>query len=323
MSQGPIPVPIAERPRRLVRLPAFTPPEAAQGVVFIVPALVILATFLIYPAIWTFRLSLYRGRGFRFEEYVGLDNYKELFTEDPTFLDLGRFPPQGALINNVKWMLLYTGLCLVLGLTLAVLAGRVRYERLVKAIVFVPMAISATAVGVIWLFVYSPDPNIGILNAIGQGISGDFQPISWIGQESTVNYAIIVAYVWFSTGFAMVVLSAALKGIPAEIIEAARVDGAGEWVIFRRILVPMISLPMAVVTVWLVINVIKLFDVVYIMSRGGPGASSRVIGYSMIFEAFFNGRGGYGAAIAIVMLVLIIPIMLLNIRRFRSERVSG
>ena len=320
MSQGPTPVPASEARGRLRRLAQASPWEATQGLVFVLPALVILATFLVYPAIWTIRLSLYRGRGLRFEQWVGLDNYKELLTDDPSFLDLHRFPPQGALVNNIKWMVLYTGLCIALGLVLAVLAGRVRYERLVKASVFVPMSIAATAVGVIWLFVYSPDPHIGLLNAITTHLGAD--PVSWVGRQSTVNYAIIVAYVWFSAGFAMVVLSAALKGISTEIVEAARVDGAGEWAVFRRILMPMISLPLAVVAVWLIINVIKVFDVIYIMTRGGPGASSRVIAYSMFFETFENGRGGYGAAVAVVMLLLIVPIMALNVRRFRSERVT-
>lgn len=320
MSEGPSPVPASEARGRLRRLAQASPWEGAQGLVFVLPALVILGTFLVYPAIWTIRLSLDRGRGLRFEQWVGLDNYKELLTDDPSFLDLHRFPPQGALVNNLKWMVLYTGLCIALGLVLAVLAGRVRYERLVKASVFVPMSIAATAVGVIWLFVYSPDPHIGLLNAITTRLGAD--PVSWVGRESTVNYAIIVAYVWFSAGFAMVVLSAALKGISTEIVEAARVDGAGEWAIFRRILMPMISLPLAVVAVWLIINVIKVFDVIYIMTRGGPGASSRVIAYSMFFETFENGRGGYGAAVAVVMLLLIVPIMALNVRRFRSERVT-
>ncbi len=320
MSQGPTPVPAPEARGWRRRLAEASPWEATQGLVLILPAVVMLATFLVYPAIWTIRLSLYRGRGFEFEGWVGLDNYRELLTDDPSFLDLDRFPPQGALVNNLKWMVLYTGLCLALGLVLAVLAGRVRYERVVKAAVFVPMSIAATAVGVIWLFVYSPDPSIGLLNAIMQHVG--VEPISWVGRESTVNYAIIVSYVWFSTGFAMVVLSAALKGISTEIVEAARADGAGEWAIFRRILLPMISLPMAVVAVWLIINVIKVFDVIYIMTRGGPGASSRVIAYSMFFETFQSGRGGYGAAVAVVMLLLIVPIMVLNIRRFRSERVT-
>lgn len=297
--------------------------EALQGLIFILPALAVLAVFLVYPMLWTIRLSLDRGRGLRFEHWVGLDNFRELLTQDLSFLDTSVFPPTGALVNNLRWVVLYTGLCLALGLVLAVLTTRVRYERLIKAVIFVPMAISATAVGIIWLFVYSPDANIGVLNAVLTSIDGGYKPISWIGRESTVNYAIIVAYVWFSTGFAMVVLSAAVKGIPHEVVEAARVDGAGEWAIFRRITLPMLSLPLAVVTVWLVINVIKVFDVIYVMTRGGPGNSSRVIAYSMFSETFENGRGGYGAAIAVFMLVLIIPVMAFNIRRFRSERVTG
>src|SRR4029453_3563027 len=150
------------------------------------------------------------------------------------------------------------------------------------------MAISATAVGVIWLLVYSPDPNIGTVNAVIHGLGGN--PVSWLGKPSPVNYAIIFAYVWASTGFAMVVLSAALKGISTEIIEAARVDGASEWAIFRRIQLPLLSLPLAVVTVWLLINVIKLFDIIYVMTGGGPGAASEVTAFTMYDETFQNGE---------------------------------
>jgi alpha-glucoside transport system permease protein len=146
-------------------------------------------------------------------------------------------------------------------------------------------------------------------------------PVSWLGKESTVNYAIIISYVWASTGFAMVVLSAALKGIPTEVLEAARVDGAGEWNIFRRIMFPMLSLPISIVTVWLFINVIKVFDIIYVMTKGGPGSSSRVIAYTMYSETFVGGHPGRGAAVAVIMLLLMIPVMILNIKRFRSERV--
>jgi len=231
---------------------------------------------------------------------------------------VSHFPPSGAMINNLRWVIVYISLCLILGLLLAVLTIRVRYEAIVKSIIFVPMAISATAVAVIWLLVYSPDPNIGTVNAVIDGLSGN--PVSWLGKESTVNYAIIVAYVWASTGFAMVVLSAALKGIPTEILEAARVDGAGEWNIFRRIMLPMLSLPISVVTVWLFINVIKVFDIIYVMTKGGPGSSSRVIAYTMYTDTF-SGRPGRGAAVAVIMLLLMIPVMILNIKRFKSERV--
>jgi alpha-glucoside transport system permease protein len=183
------------------------------------------------------------------------------------------------------------------------------------------MAISATAVSIIWLFVYNPDINTGVLDAIIHAFDHGFNPIAWTGRDSTVNYALIFAYLWSSIGFVMVVLSAAIKGIPTEVLEAARVDGAGEWSIFRRVIIPMLSLPISIVSIWLFINVIKLFDIIYVMTGGGPGTSSRVIAFTMFEETFPNGRPGYGAAVAVVMLLLLLPVMIFNVRRFRGERV--
>jgi alpha-glucoside transport system permease protein len=323
VSQPPLPTPVLEPQEPPRGLGTFRAGERLQGLFFIAPALVVLGIFLVYPAYYTVRLAFYQGDFlYRFSNFLGLDNFKELLTDDPSFLDLSSFPPSGALVNNFRWVIFYIALSLAFGLGLAVLAVRVRYERVVKSIIFVPMAISATAVGLIWLFVYSPDLDNGILNAVIHGVDHGFDPIAWVGRPSTVNYALIFAYVWASTGFVMVVLSAAIKGIPTEIIEASRVDGAGEWAIFRRIMVPMLSLPIAVVTVWLFINVIKVFDIIYVMTGGGPGTSSRVIAYTMYKETFENGRGGYGAAVAVLMLLLVLPVMVLNVRRFRSERVT-
>jgi alpha-glucoside transport system permease protein len=289
---------------------------------FIGPAVLLLTVLMVYPVIWTIRLSFDTGRGLEPRKWVGLDNYQRLFTEDKRFLDLEKFPPEGALVNNVLWLVLYTSLCLIMGLLIAVLATRVRYESVIKAIIFVPMAISAVAVGLIWKFVYSNDTDIGVVNALRNGLWGA-DPIPFLGREDTVNYAIIFAYVWASAGFAMVVLSAALKGISQEIIEAARTDGANEWAIFRRIQLPLLALPISVVTVWLMINVIKLFDIIYIMTAGGPNGKSQVIAYMMYDQTFQGGKGGYGSAIAVVMLLLIIPIMAFNIKRFRSEAIQG
>jgi alpha-glucoside transport system permease protein len=304
------------------RSPGRTIRERFQGAVFIVPALVVLCIFVVYPAYYTIRLAFYKSDFFfGFTDWVGLSNFKELLTNDKEFLDLSTFPPQGALMNNLRWLIFYTGLSLSFGLGLAVLAVRVRYERAVKTAVFVPMAISATAVGVIWLLVYSPDINQGVLNAFVHGIWHGYNPISWVGRPDTVNYALIFAYVWASTGFVMVVLSAAIKGIPGEVLEAARVDGAGEWSIFRRIVLPMLSLPISIVTIWLLINVIKVFDIIYVMTDGGPGSSSRVIAYTMYNETFRNDRAGYGAAVAVIMLILLLPVMILNVARFRSSKV--
>jgi alpha-glucoside transport system permease protein len=306
-----------------------------QGFFFIAPALAVLAIFLIYPAYYTIRLSFYQSDFFfRFVHWVGIANFKQLLTSDPDFLDTSQFhgfnivkelvykSDGGALINNLHWVIYYIAFALMIGLSMAVLAVRVRYERAVKSIVFIPMAISATAVGIIWLFVYSPDINTGVLNASLHGLDHGFHPVAWLGRPEYVNYALIFAYVWASTGFVMVVLSAAIKGIPSEILEAARVDGAGEFAIFRRVIVPMLSLPISVVTIWLFVNVIKVFDIIYVMTQGGPGTSSRVIAYTMYEETFFGTRGGgYGAAVAVVMLVLVLPVMVLNVLRFRSERV--
>ena len=295
--------------------------QGVQALLFISPAVLLLGVLIVYPMI---RTSIYSFANLnsRLEvtRWIGFDNYTRLFTKDKSFLNLEEFPPSGALVNNVKWMILYTSLSLLLGLLIAVLSARVRYESLMKAIVFVPMAIAATAVAIIWKFVYEPDPNLGSLNAFITMFGAD--PIAWYGRADTVNYALIFAYVWASTGFAMVVLSAALKGINEEVIEAARTDGASEWDIFRRIQLPLLSLPIAVVTVWLLVNVIKVFDLIYVMTGGGPGGASEVIAVTMVDE-FGNGEGGYSAAIAVVMLLLIIPIMVFNIRRFRSERVTG
>jgi len=287
---------------------------------FMAPAALLLLIFLVFPAVYTLALSFNRGRGGQFSEWVGLTNFINLFTNDPNFLRLG-FPPAGALWNNVLWLVFYVFLSVAVGLLIAVMATRVRYEAIIKAIVFLPMAIAATAIGVIWSFVYFPNANTGLLN----GFLGVFDvgPAAFLGSTDTVNWAIIAVGVWGSVGFCTVILSAALKGISTEVLEAARVDGASERAIFFRIIIPMISLPIAVVSVTLVVNVIKLFDLPYVMTRGGPGASSRTIAFSMYQEAFPQGRFGYGAAIAIVMLLLLIPVLIYNVGRFRSDRVTA
>src|ERR687887_2032423 len=182
MSTTPLPIDVPEA-RLRTRVPSPRAEagrfrDTLQGIAFAGPALAVLGLFLIYPAVQTIRLAFYRGFGFRFEHYLGIGNFKDLLTSDPDFLDRSHFPPTGALINNLRWIVIYTAACLILGLALAVLATRVRYERVVKSVIFVPMAISATAVGIIWLFVYSPDPSIGVVNAMIHGVGGN--PISFL-----------------------------------------------------------------------------------------------------------------------------------------------
>lgn len=285
-----------------------------SGALFILPATALLVVFLIYPTILTIRMSLDTGAGLRLTKFVGLSNFQQLF-KDRLFLDLGTL--SGAVVNNALWLVLYVGGCLGLGLLIASLADRVRYERAIKAIVFAPQAIAATAAAIIWLLVYAPRPDIGLLNG-ALGVIG-VSPVGWLGLTQTVNVAIIAAAVWAGTGLVVVILSAAIKGVPIELVEAAMIDGATPFHTFRRIIVPLIGTPISVVVVTLAISVIKLFDIVYVMTHGGPAGASRVIGYFYYVQTFEAGRGGYGAAAAVVMIILMIPIMLLNIRRFNLQ----
>jgi alpha-glucoside transport system permease protein len=288
---------------------------------FVAPAALLIAVLIIYPTFWTVRLSLYGGQGFNFTNFVGLNNFVRLLTADPNFLDLSQFPPRGAVVNNVLWLVTYTPLVIGIGLIIAVLADRVRYESYIKSLIFLPMAISATAAGVIWLFVYSPSPSIGLLNAVLTALIPGFQPIAWTGSVDLINPAIIAAAIWINAGFVMVILSAALKGIPAEILEAARVDGASGLQIFARIQVPLLGPTISVVAVTMIIYVIKMFDLIYVMGgqNGGPLGAARVIAFTQYVETFNSGRAGYGSAVAVIMLIVVIPIMLLNLRRFRAE----
>lgn len=284
------------------------------------PALVLLLVYLVYPTLWTIRLSFYGPlNSFVPTQFAGLANFTRLFTTDPYFLDTSVFPPTGTLVNNIVWLFLFTSLVVGLGLVIAVLADKVRYESIVKSIVFLPMAISFTAAGIIWLFMYSPDPHFGVINAIVTGVGG--QPISFLGDTHIATYAIIVAAVWIWTGFCTVILSAGLKGIPADLIEAARVDGANSWQVFTLIQVPMISTTLSLVVITMIINVIKVFDLIFIMggNQGGPLGSARVIAFTQYVETFLNGRGGYGSAIAVIMMLTVIPIMIFNVRRFREQ----
>jgi alpha-glucoside transport system permease protein len=294
-------------------------PKWGATILFLAPASLLLLVFLIYPAIYTVLLSFNRGRNGIFNEWVGLDNYARLFA-DQDFLNLSTFPPSGALWNNVLWLVLYVSIVIFFGLIIAVVAARVRYEAVLKAIVFIPMAIAATALAVIWKFVYSPDANIGLLNAILGAVG--IAPIAWLGDQNIVNFALIAVGIWGSVGFATVILSAAVKSIPAEVIESARVEGANERQIFFRMILPMVSLPISVLAVTLVVNVIKLFDLILVMTAGGPGKASQVIAFTMFQQAFEAGQYGYGSAVAVIMLVLLTPIMIFNVRRFRAGSVT-
>jgi len=277
---------------------------------FLAPALILLLVFLVYPTLSSLVMSFNRGLGGNFTRWVGINNYTDVLSSS-TFIN--------SAVNNILWLFFYTGFVIFFGLVIAVVAMRVRYEAVIKAIVFLPMAIAATALSVIWSFVYQPDPNTGLLNAV-LGIV-HVGPISWLGDPAFVNAALIAVGIWGSAGFATVILSAALKGISSEILEAARTDGANEFQIFWRIILPMVSLPISVLAVTLVVNVVKLFDIPFVMTAGGPGNASRVVALEFYQQYFSAGQFGKAAAISVIMLIILIPVMIFNVRRFRSGSV--
>lgn len=291
------------------------------GWLFVLPAIAVMGAFVVYPMIVTIKTSFFDGLGYDPKTFVGLRNYLRLFTQDPFFLNVKKFPPSGSLVNNGTWLLLFPVLSIGFGLLVAVLSDKVRYESIVKSVVFMPMAISYTAAGVIWTFMYSPDPRIGLVNAALAALFPKMQPISWTGDMRLVNVAIIVAAVWMSTGFAMVTLSAGLKAIPRELIEAAHVEGAGGWRIFRGIQVPLLAPILSFLIVTDIIGVIKVYDLIFVMGgkTGGPAGSARVIAFTQYTETFQNARIGYGSAIAVIMFLFILPLMVVNVRRFRRE----
>ena len=283
--------------------------RTARPWLWIAPAALFLIVFLVYPTIQTIILSTYNADSTHF---IGLANYQVLIHDQAFLL---------ALRNNLIWLVVFTSVTVLLGIIFAVLTERVAYESLARAIVFLPMAISFVGAGVIWKFVYDFQPagaaQTGLLNAVLVALIPGFQPEAWLINPPLNTLALIVVGVWVWTGFCTVILSAALKGISREVLEAARVDGANEFQIFRGITIPMISTTIVVVATTMVIFALKAFDIVYVMTSGN--FQTDVIANRMYSVMFTDGNYGQAAAIAVVLLVAIVPVMLGNIRRFRQQ----
>ena len=276
---------------------------------WLAPALAFLILFLVYPMVGTIIHSFQDNAGTTF---VGLDNYVWFFGSEDAL---------SALKNNVLWLVFLTVLVVGLGLLVAVLVDKVRYESVAKSVIFVPLAVSMVAAGVIWLYMYQYKPpgavQTGTLNAaIGAFGLG---PIPWIQvQAFSVNtFMLIIVMTWMWTGFAMVIISAALKGINPELMEAARVDGATELQVFRGIVFPLLVPTLVVVATTMIITALKAFDIVFTMTSGQ--LNTNVIANLMYSEMFKFGQYGRASAIAVVLLAAIIPIMFFNIGRFRQQ----
>jgi alpha-glucoside transport system permease protein len=276
--------------------------------VFVGPALALLAVFLVYPAAGTILRSLQNEQG-----QFTLANFGVLLEPDYTAI----------LRNNLIWLVVGTGGSVVLGLIFAGLFDRVRREALAKTIVFLPLAISLVGASVIWQFVYAwqpaGQPQIGLLNAIVVGLGG--QPIPWLTSNPINIFCEIVILVWLQTGFAMVVFSAAIKGVSGEVLEAARLDGANERQLFVRVIVPMIRGSIITVATTIAIVTLKIFDIVYVTTGGRFGDD--VVANQMFLQIFQFFDDGVGAALATVLFIAVLPVMYINLRNFKRQGVGG
>lgn len=284
--------------------------ETVRPFVFVGPALVILGVYLVYPAINTAILSLKDARG---DSFVGLDNFIDIFSESES---------RGTILRSLVWVVVVPFFSVSIGLGFATLADKLgkRTENIAKSLIFMPMAISMVGASIVWLFVYSFRPpgfgdQIGILNGIWTGLGNE--PVAWLLQEPWNNLFLMVILIWLQTGFAMVILSAAIKAVPEDIIEAARIDGANEIQIFWRVTFPTIASTVVVVTTTIIITVWKVFDIVFVMTGGQFGTS--VVAQQMVTEFFTFRNDGKGAAYAVILFLAVIPIMWINVRRFRLQ----
>lgn len=288
-----------DRPRRI--------PNWVVVAGFLAPTGILLIVGLVYPALRTIWGSFLNGDG---SEFVGLDNYQTVFTEDSF---------QTVLRNTVLWVVLVPLVTTGLGLVYAYLVDRTRFEALAKALVFLPMAISMVGAGVIWKFVYEYRPDqpgvnqIGLLNQLLTLIG--IEPQQFLLDQPVNNLYLILVMIWIQTGFAMTVLSAAIKAIPDDVVEAARLDGVSGLQMFRHITVPSIRPALVVVLTTVAIVSLKAFDVVRTMTGGNFGTN--IVANEFYTQSFRYSNFGLGAALAVLLFVLVIPIIAYNVRQLR------
>jgi alpha-glucoside transport system permease protein len=284
-----------------------------QPFVFIGPAIAILAWYLAVPTVRSFVISLFDRDGLE-GQFVGLANYVAVFT-DRQMLEAFR--------NNIFfWIGVATPLTVAYGLLVAVLADRSGWEKAAKSLIFMPMAISFVGASVIWNFVYEVKPidapQIGLLNAIVVALGGEPHAwTAWTEIRPFNNLFLVIIVVWLQAGYSMTLFSAALKGIPDEILEAARVDGANEIQVFFKIMIPHIMGTIITVTTTIIIFTLKIFDVVWVMTGGQFG--TEVIATQFYRQSFNARNAGLGSAIAIVLFIAVIPVMIYNLRQFRES----
>ena len=285
--------------------------DRVKPYLYLLPALAAIGLFLVYPAVRTIILSFANRDSVA---WVGLDNYTELLSS-PDFRD--------TLLNTVLWIIIVPAVTVALGLGVAVLADRLKpgSEKLTKTLIFLPMAISMVGASTIWKFIYDArpagQPQIGIQNAVITALG--FDPVVWLQVQTAHLNSIflMIILIWAQVGFSMVLLSAAVKGVPDETLEAARIDGANERQTFFRVVVPQIWPTVITVFITVLIGVMKVFDIVYVMTNGN--FNTNVIALEFYNQLFTNGNAGYAAAIVVMLMIAVLPVMIYQVRQFRLQ----
>jgi len=281
---------------------------------FLAPAFALLGLMLLYPTVQTINYSFANRDA---TEYVGLDNYRDVLGSDAF---------QSAILNNVLWLIIVPAMTVVFGVVVAVLADKLSTtgEKVSKSVIFLPMAISFVGASTIWLLVYAYDPDsepaTGLLNALWRGLGGD--PQTWLqNSDGRLNSILMmVILIWLQVGFAMILLSSAIKGVPEDTLEAARIDGASELQIFFRVVIPQIKGTIITVFITVVILVLKVFDIVYVLTDGRD--KTQVIANLFFTELFRNSQSGRASAIVVILLIAVTPVLIYQVRHFRKEEMG-
>lgn len=280
---------------------------------FVGPTFLLLLLGLVYPAVRTVIRSFFDAAG---KAFIGVDNYTAIFTSPDQLV---------VLRNTVLWVLVAPVVATVVGLVYAIIVDGARGEALAKSLIFLPIAISFVGASIIWKFVYEYrfyDPTlkvnpqqIGLLNQIIVWLGGS--PQQFLINQPWNNLFLIVVMIWIQAGFAMTILSAAIKAIPQDMVEAARLDGVSSWGMFRFITIPTIRPTLVVVLTTIAIGSLKVFDIVRTMTGGQFGTS--VVANEFFTQSFSAGNQGLGAALAVLLFILVIPIIVYNIRQIRRS----
>ncbi|MFW6228750.1 MAG: carbohydrate ABC transporter permease [Alkalispirochaeta sp.] len=284
--------------------------DAVRPLAFVLPGALILLGYIILPAMRTIWISFFNRTS---EEFVGLRNYVTIFSNEEMLVTLR---------NTLGWVIIVPFVSVALGLVIAVMADRLsqRWEKANKTLIFLPMAISFVGASVIWRFIYAyqpaGDPQIGLLNAVVVALGGD--PRAWWTVEPWNNFFLMVIMVWLQTGFAMVILSAAVKGVPRDLLDSARVDGAGEIRSFFYVTVPYIAGTILTVLTTILFLVLKIFDIVWVMTSGDYG--THIVASRFYEETFVFRNFGRGSTLAVILLIIVVPFMVRNIRQMNENR---